>query len=209
MALLTGPLMSLQARGKFGDTIIYSGSKGRSYAKPYKQPTVRRYPTQRAVRAITKYLMQAWKDGTYLDKVAYEIMGKVSNFSGINAFQKFNFSRIFQGQGPVLSFPPSDGVCSAFHDYSIITGISGAITGSIGLNHSVVEEVLAGICISTTLELPLPSTLACLFPIGLGSPVDYSILNVPPGIWTVGAYFFGLNGDFHSDLGFIGQVEVF
>jgi hypothetical protein len=200
--------MSLQARGKFGDTIIYSGSKGRSYAKPYKQPTVRRFPTQRAVRAVTKFLMQAWKDGTYLDKAAYELMGEESNISGINSFQKFNFSRIFQGKGPVLSFPPSNGICSAFHDYTVITGLSGAITGSIGLDSSVEEETIAGICISQTVSLPLPSTLACLFTISPGSPVDYSILNVPPGTWYMGAYFYGLNGDSHSDFSFLGQVTV-
>lgn len=39
MAKVTGPLMSMDARGKFGGTIVFSGWKGRSTVRQWVQPT--------------------------------------------------------------------------------------------------------------------------------------------------------------------------
>lgn len=54
MAKVTGPLMSMDARGKFGNTLVYSGWKGRPTVRQLVTPTNPMSTNQEAARNIVR-----------------------------------------------------------------------------------------------------------------------------------------------------------
>jgi len=62
MARVTGPLMSLDASGKFADTMVASIWKGRNYMRKYVIPTNPNTVAQQTHRAVFADAVAAWKD---------------------------------------------------------------------------------------------------------------------------------------------------
>lgn len=61
MAKVTGPLMSLTARGSIGKTITYSVWKGVAYVRQLVTPTYTNTFKQAAIRSLVTAATQAWK----------------------------------------------------------------------------------------------------------------------------------------------------
>jgi len=96
MAKLISPLMSIDARGKFGDAIVYSIWKGINYARQYFIPSNPNSEDQQAVRAVVSDASKAWKaeatvgaieiDAEY--KAAYAAVAAGQSLSGFNLFMR-------------------------------------------------------------------------------------------------------------------------
>lgn len=193
MALLTGPMMSLQARGKFGDTIIYSGMKGRSYAKPYKQPTVRRYPAQRSVRAIMRFLTKEWKSNNWIDIPSWDTLAAKENNSAIASYLRFNFNLIWSGGSPSAYYPVSSTFSPGIYSAADVTGNVGSISVSLGW-----DELSYGwgalVYLVPVSHMPSDRDIALIMcPASYPGLATDTILNVPPGTYDLFERTFGLS----------------
>lgn len=94
MAKVTGPLLSLTARGSVAKTITFSVWKGVAYVRQLVIPTYSNTFKQMAVRDLMTQATQAWKanstitpttiNGTY--KSAFDSAAAGSAYSGFNLF---------------------------------------------------------------------------------------------------------------------------
>jgi hypothetical protein len=92
MARLTGPLLSLDARQTFGNTIVFSAWKGLNYARLRVDPYNPKSAYQTGIRStLTKGIFYFTK-GTYVtaaQKTWWNTYAEGTNMSGINRFMKF------------------------------------------------------------------------------------------------------------------------
>lgn len=94
MAKVTGPLLSLTARGSVAKTITFSVWKGIAYVRQLVIPTYSNTFKQMAVRDLMTKATQAWKAGstitpTTIDasyKAAFDAAAAGSAYSGFNLF---------------------------------------------------------------------------------------------------------------------------
>lgn len=94
MAKVTGPLLSLTARGSVGKTMTFSVWKGIAYVRQLVTPTYSNTFKQQAVRDLMTQATQAWKtnatitpttiNSTY--KNAFDAAAAGSAYSGFNLF---------------------------------------------------------------------------------------------------------------------------
>jgi len=96
MAKVTGPLMSLDARGTIGKAITFSYWKGVNYVRARVIPNNPNTTAQQAVRGIITDASVAWKNGATVGaiaidaayKLAYETAAAGTGMSGFNLFIK-------------------------------------------------------------------------------------------------------------------------
>ncbi len=96
MAKVIGPLQSLDASGKFANSMVFSKWKGINVVRQYVIPTYRNTDEQKAVRDIVSDASIAWKEedtvgAVEIDtayKAAYDLAASGSAYSGFNLFIK-------------------------------------------------------------------------------------------------------------------------
>ena len=92
MARLTGPLMSLDARGSLFNTIVYSAWKGLNYARMRVKPYNPKSDYQVGVRDTMTWGVLYFTKGTYIaaaQKTWWNTYAEGTNMSGINRFTRF------------------------------------------------------------------------------------------------------------------------
>ena len=90
MAKVTGPLMSMDARGQLGKTLVFLGWKGLKTVRSYVIPANPKTAGQTAQRSLLEAGVDEWHDVTLTgaDKSAWNRFAKTlaSAMSGFNAF---------------------------------------------------------------------------------------------------------------------------
>lgn len=98
MVKVSGPAFSLDASGTIGDTLVFSKWKGRNYIRSHVIPANPRSGGQVGMRAMFKFLTQAWAgltDGnkaTWEDRAAQLIASEFNAFLSYNQFRWRNFT---------------------------------------------------------------------------------------------------------------------
>jgi hypothetical protein len=85
--------MSLDASGTIADAVTFAKWKGRNYARQRVIPANPRTVSQVSVRAMMKFLSQAWAGLTVGDHADWEARAKETNISPFNAFVSYNLAR--------------------------------------------------------------------------------------------------------------------
>jgi len=93
MARLIGPLFSLDARGQFGQTLIYSKNHRTNYAKPYKIPQDDKTPLQMYTRRGVGFISKHWTDLTTEEKATWQPLADELGTSPYHAYLRFNNRR--------------------------------------------------------------------------------------------------------------------
>lgn len=90
MAKVTAPLLSLDARGQFGKTMVFIGWKGIKTVRAYVVPANPNTAAQAAQRAIMALLVVAWKAMSTATKAAWNLWApyETKTMSGFNAETK-------------------------------------------------------------------------------------------------------------------------
>lgn len=94
MALVTGPLHSDSASGKFAGSLVYATWKGRPYVRQLVVPTNPKSALQSGIRAMLGWLANAWAsllDAT--DRLSWDTEAESLQISAFNAFMKSNMAR--------------------------------------------------------------------------------------------------------------------
>jgi hypothetical protein len=97
MAKVTGPLLSLDARGSVASTLVFSAWKGINYVRQRIIPTYSNTAKQADVRELQTEASQAWKaetspiDSAY--KLAFDTAAAGKGYSGFNLFMRNCFGK--------------------------------------------------------------------------------------------------------------------
>jgi hypothetical protein len=93
MALLTGPLMSLDASGTIGDTITYAKWKGRNYARTRVIPSNPKSASQTGMRSMFSFLTKQWDSLSSNDQATYDEAAEAKSISSFNEYISYNMAR--------------------------------------------------------------------------------------------------------------------
>jgi hypothetical protein len=131
MARTLGPLMSIEASGKFGKTLVYSKWKGRPYCRELVIPHNPRTAKQTGVRAMMAFIADRW---SYLSSVIHDTwndLAATSEISPFNAYISENLKRWQLNKAPTQEYPAAEtstGLTITSHTY---TGGAGFATLSL------------------------------------------------------------------------------
>ncbi len=93
MVVLTGPCMSLEARGTLNDTITYAVLGRTAYVKTYFKPANPKSSAQTGTRSMTKHLTQNWSTIHPFYQTGFEPLAQKWHLSNYHAYLKFNSQR--------------------------------------------------------------------------------------------------------------------
>jgi hypothetical protein len=106
MPKITGPLMSISARGTVAGTVNYRETKRGCVARVHSKPTGEATAKQLAIRAINKQVSQSWASVSTEERATWNELSESHNYSPFNAFFVFNFKRVLTGQVISNVYPP-------------------------------------------------------------------------------------------------------
>lgn len=93
MVKVSAPMMSLDASGKLGGTLVFSKWKGRNYVRSLVKPANPKSGGQVGVRAMFKFLAQIWNGLTDANKATWQDRADDLVASTFNAFMSYNQKR--------------------------------------------------------------------------------------------------------------------
>lgn len=107
MVKLTGPVLGQGASGALAESVIFSNSKGRSYAKTYRKPKQPRSQPQVAMRAAMSWLSSQWPNVLTAFRATWLPAANAARISTFNAYQAANLTRLRNDQAPSVFTPPT------------------------------------------------------------------------------------------------------
>ena len=92
MVKVNGPMLSLDASGTIANTATFSKWKGRNYVRQRVVPSNPKSVLQVAVRAMFKFLSQAWENVGATPQGTWDDRAAATNISPFNAFMARNMA---------------------------------------------------------------------------------------------------------------------
>lgn len=108
MAKLTGPLLSMNARGQIGKTLVAAKWKGIPYMRQYVVPANPRTTAQQAVRGMFALLREMYKLAPAVLRAPWDAFATGRPFTGMNKFVGENV-RLLNGETDMALFLGSPG----------------------------------------------------------------------------------------------------
>lgn len=108
MALVNGPLMSMDASGSVAKAITFSKWKGRNYVRQLIKPHNPKTAAQLGVRAAMKFLTQGWAAIKAASESSYLTLADAAKISPFNEYIRQNLRRWRMGEGLTQSFPAAE-----------------------------------------------------------------------------------------------------
>ena len=108
MVKVYGPMMSLDASGSVAGALTFSKWKGRNYVRQRVVPANPRSALQVAVRAMLKFLSQAWTNVGSTPQASWEDLADASAISAFNAYVGKNQARWREFQAPSQTHPAAE-----------------------------------------------------------------------------------------------------
>lgn len=99
------PMFSLGASGSIGGAVTFSNWKGRSYARQLVIPANPKSVLQVSVRAMMRFLSQAWASVGSTPKGSWDTRAAAGNVSPFNAYVAQNLQRWREFQAPAQTDP--------------------------------------------------------------------------------------------------------
>jgi hypothetical protein len=122
MVKVYGPLMSFDASGSLAKTATFSKWKGRNYVRQRVVPANPKSALQVSVRAMLKFLSQAWTSIGSTPQGTWEDLAAASQISPFNAYVGRNGSRWREFQAPSQSYPAAE---TGTQPVAALTSVSG------------------------------------------------------------------------------------
>lgn len=133
MALVSGPLLSLDASGKVAGALVFSKWKGRPVVRQLVKPANPKTGAQKGGRAMFAFLSSAWADLSAPEKASWQALADAAVVSPFNAYQGYNMDEWTQFTSPYTNpsntgeTPPTMGALTAEGGVRQVT-ISAVIT---------------------------------------------------------------------------------
>ena len=108
MVKVLGPAMSMEASGQLGGVLVFSRWKGRPYARSLVKPSNPKTPAQVGIRAMLRFLSQAWTDLSDPNQSSFDDLAKNTNISPFNAYIAYNVRRWRENRNPTQDYPAAE-----------------------------------------------------------------------------------------------------
>lgn len=132
MALVNGPLLSLDASGKIAGAIVFSKWKGRPVVRQLVTPSNPQSGAQWGQRSMMRFLSTAWAGLSAGDQALWADLAEAGKYSPFNAFVSYNLNRWTQWQDPITT--PTTAVGT--------NPVMGALTVTGGVRQLTVSNVI-------------------------------------------------------------------
>lgn len=124
MALVTAPLLSLDASGKVADAIVFSKWKGRNYVRSLVKPANPRSGGQVSMRAVMRYLSQQWANLSTVEQATWQAYADQLVASPFNAYVSRNLFRWRNFLAPGKNDPvPETGTVASVDGFTATGGV--------------------------------------------------------------------------------------
>ena len=108
MARVSGPLMSVDASGKFGGSMVFAKWKGRNYARQLVTPSNPKAAKQTGVRAMMAFLATQWKAKVAPKWTGWSAAALARSISTFNAYVSENLARWQLFAAPTKVYPAAE-----------------------------------------------------------------------------------------------------
>ncbi len=132
MALVTGPLMSIDASGTLAKTLTFAKWKGRNYVRQRIIPMNPQSALQTGVRSMMSWISQRWNGLSTPNKATWDDMAATKEISSFNAFVGENLDRWQLNTTPTDAFPAAGLNTDLLPDDVAIDGVLLSATGYAG-----------------------------------------------------------------------------
>lgn len=137
MAVVKGPLFSMDASGKVGGALVFSKWKGRNYVRRLVIPSNPRSGAQVGRRAMLSFIAKAWNAVSVADKATWQVLADILVASPFNAYTSENGRYWHNFKSPSMSYAraetgvPSDNALTAavWEENRVKLTFSGAALG--------------------------------------------------------------------------------
>jgi hypothetical protein len=201
MVKVNAPAMSLDASGSLAGTLVFSKWKGRNYVRQLVKPTNPKSALQTAVRAMFKFLSQAWKTVGTTPQGTWKSLSNASSISPFNAFMSSNQMRWREFEPPSQTYPaPLTGTLP-------VATLDSAVGGSRHIDLTLTITTLNTVWGVAIFRSPsgtfTPSMANCIavLPVTATGTMVYTDSNLIPGIKYYDAKFFTKEGVLGPDEG--------
>ena len=108
MATVSGPMMSVDAAGKFGGSMVFAKWKGRNYVRQLVTPSNPKSAKQMGVRVMLGFLAAVWKAKTAPKWTGWSAAAIARMISEFNAFVSENLARWQLSKAPTQVYPAAE-----------------------------------------------------------------------------------------------------
>lgn len=196
MAIVNGPLFSLDASGKVGDALVFTKWKGRNVVRSYVTPANPRSLAQRARRTMMAILVDIWQGMDSTDKDSWQDLAIANNYSTFNGMTSYNLDEQTLGNPPTKNRSDTP---------TVIAAGSGSLSSTVGTNRI---ELTGGVDIpgvDTYMLFSLiegssaPGTASLNQIVGFGpaevtGPVEITVSDLPAGTYSAANFFITNDG---------------
>lgn len=183
MAVVNGPLLSLEASGKIAGAIVFSKWKGRPVVRQLVTPSNPQSAAQWGQRSMMRFLSTAWAPLTDLQKAGWNDLAEAGKYSPFNAYVSYNLARWTQWQDPIVTPGQAAGTVP----------VMGALTVTGGVRQLTVSQIITTanqiwgmlIAVSTTTGFTPAKSDTRYVALYSASPITAIITSLDPATYFV------------------------
>jgi hypothetical protein len=193
MARLSGPMFSLDASGKFGNSLVFSKWKGRNYARQLVIPLNPKAPKQTGVRAMMAFVGALWATISAPNKLTWDDLAETKAISAFNAFVGDALARWQMFKPPTKAYPALQSA-NAITTTQVLTGGQGFCT--LGLTPSAAGDNWGFAIFRDSAEITAPNWNNCIavIPANGAAAVSYTDSPLEAGTYHYRSAVFNTDG---------------
>ena len=194
-------MFSLDASGSLAGAIVYSKWKGRNYVRQLVRPTNPKSALQVAVRAMFKFLSQAWEYVGTTPRASWDDLAAAGIYSNFNAYMSRNQMRWREFSAPSQTYPAAE---TGTPPVAVLTSaVGGSRHADLTLTITTLNNVWGVMIFQSLTGTFTPSLAKCIavIPIDGTGTVVYTVSNLTAGDYYFDAKFFTKEGLLGADEG--------
>ncbi len=194
MARVTGPLMSIDASGTYGKSLVFAKWKGRNYVREHVKPSNPKTAKQIGVRSMLAFLAMSWNGLASLAKGTWTELAAQSSISPFNAFISANLKRWQNFAAPTQANPAAEASTGLTITTQTLTGGAGSVT--IQLTPSAGTNISGYMIFRDIAEITAPSWDNCVAVIPADGANQVTFVDSPlaAGVYHYRAVAFNVDG---------------
>jgi hypothetical protein len=209
MALVNGPLFSLDASGQVAKALVYSRWKGRPYVRKYVVPANPDSLGQKATRSMMGFISGQWASLSTTDQDSWNSLAAAAGYSSFNAYTSGNMDQHALGNAPSQNSARGETAPAQESEFDSQTGGVGRIDGTVSLAAAATNEWGIEVRIGTTASPTVATTTPAAIVAQNGTTdVPFEITGLEPGTYYLATRSFSDDGAYGTVDSVEGPITV-
>lgn len=183
MAIVSGPLLSLEASGKIAGAIVFSKWKGRPVVRQLVTPSNPQSAAQWGQRSMMRFLSVAWAGISAGDRAGWNDLAESGKYSPFNAYVSYNLARWTQWQDPIVKPTQAAGTIPVMGALTVTGGVRQLTVSNIITTANDIWGML--IAVSTTTGFTPAKSDTRYVALYSASPVSAIITSLDPATYFI------------------------